>query len=87
MFHVELADSLEPDAKGVIESVLATYNSEHNSEFWSARELSANRPRPLNVCVRMDEGRAVGGLVGETQFRWLKVVLMFRGDVPDSGLR
>ena len=76
MFHVELMDSLEPDAKSVIESVLATYNTEQNSEFWRARELLANAPRPLNVCVRTDEGRAVGGLVGETQFRWLKVMLM-----------
>ena len=76
MFHAELVDSLEPDAKSVIESVLAAYNSEHNSEFWIARELLANAPRPLNICVRTDEGLAIGGLVGETQFRWLKVMLM-----------
>jgi GNAT superfamily N-acetyltransferase len=76
MFHAELVDSLEPDAKSMIESVLAAHNKEYNSEFWIARELFTNAPRPLNICVRTDEGRDIGGLVGETQFRWLKVMLM-----------
>jgi GNAT superfamily N-acetyltransferase len=76
MFQVTLVESLNATEREAIELPLAEYNRAQNSAFWVARELPANAVRPLTVCARSSNGRAIGGLIGETQFAWLKIVLM-----------
>ena len=76
MCHIELVDALPPDAIAALETSLRNFNRDHNPDFWHARELPANAAHPLNVCARSEDGRAIGALTGETQFKWLRVSLM-----------
>ena len=76
MFQVTLVDSLDATQRHAIELPLAEYNRAENSAFWIARESPANAVRPLTVCSRSSNGHAIGGLIGETQFAWLKIALM-----------
>jgi GNAT superfamily N-acetyltransferase len=76
MFQVTLVDSLDATQRQAIELPLAEYNRAQNSAFWIARELPINAARPLTVCARTSNGSAIGGLIGETQFAWLKIALM-----------
>jgi GNAT superfamily N-acetyltransferase len=76
MFQVTLVDSLDATQRQAIELPLAEYNRAENSAFWIARDSPANAVRPLTVCARSATGHAIGGLIGETQFAWLKIALM-----------
>jgi GNAT superfamily N-acetyltransferase len=76
MSHIELVDALPADAIAALEASLRTFNRDHNPDFWHERELPANAARQLNVCARSEDGRAIGALTGETQFKWLRVSLM-----------
>jgi len=76
MFQIALVDSLNATQRQAIELPLAEYNREQNSAFWIARESPDKAVRPLNVCAQSSNGRAIGGLIGETQFAWLKIALM-----------
>jgi GNAT superfamily N-acetyltransferase len=76
MFQVTLVDSLNATERAAIERPFAEYNRRQNSAFWIARESPINAVRPLNVFARSSNGDAIGGLIGETQFAWLKIALM-----------
>ena len=76
MFQVDLVDSLSPDAIGAMETSLRDFNREQNATFWHARGLPENAARALHICARADDGRAIGALTGETQFKWFKISLM-----------
>src|SRR4051794_29959159 len=76
MFQVTLVDSLDATQRQAIELPLSEYNRAQNSAFWIARDSPANAARPLAVCARSSNARAIGGLIGETQFAWLKIELM-----------
>ena len=55
---------------------LRSFNAEANPVFWAARGQPGGDPRPLNVFA-LDERRAViGGLLGSTQFAWLRIDIM-----------
>lgn len=76
MIHIIKTDDPGEEVKEAICTDLRQFNLENNGPFFAARELPANAPRPLCVAARDDAGRILGGLLGETQFAWLKVSIM-----------
>jgi len=65
-----------------VRSFLRGHNQTANPEFWVAREL--NEPCPLHVFAFDDDENVIGGLLGWTQFLWLRVDILsvqleFRG--------
>jgi GNAT superfamily N-acetyltransferase len=59
-----------------INSLLAEYNRRANPTFLTARELPQHAPRPLIVVTTNSHDDVIAGLIGETQFAWLKISIM-----------
>jgi ribosomal protein S18 acetylase RimI-like enzyme len=68
----ELAD----ETWEAVVSILKGYNRDRNPAFYEARERPENAPKPLSVVAFDADGAVVGGLIGETQFAWLKVSIV-----------
>jgi GNAT superfamily N-acetyltransferase len=68
----ELSDELRES----VGSMLRAFNRAGNPNFYAARELPENSPRPLNIIAYDTAETVVGGLIGETQFAWLKVSIL-----------
>ena len=68
----ELAD----ETWEAVVSILKGYNRDRNPAFYEVRERPENAPKPLSVVACDASGAVVGGLIGETQFAWLKVSIV-----------
>ncbi|MFM1557894.1 MAG: GNAT family N-acetyltransferase [Roseibacillus sp.] len=55
---------------------LRTHNQNSSPVHWEARDRSENDPNPLNIFAFGADRSVLGGLLGTTQFSWLKVDLM-----------
>ena len=67
--------------------VLRAYNRRHNAEFYAVRELPENAARPLHVFACDDAGEVVGGAIGQSQFKWMKVeYVAVRDDLRGRGI-
>jgi len=75
MRYCHLSDPSLPDCD-LIRSWLGDFNRQANREFMERRELPEHQTRPLGIVAKSDEGQVVGGLLGETQFAWLKIAIM-----------
>ena len=72
-------ESIEEPSDELREAVyvqLRTHNQTSNPEWWWARELPENDPRPLNLFAFGEDGAVTGGLFATTQFSWLKIDIM-----------
>jgi ribosomal protein S18 acetylase RimI-like enzyme len=69
----QLIAALDETQREAISFHLRGYNRAHNAAFYQARDLPENAARPLNFLAYDAEGAIVGGLIGETQFLWLKI--------------
>jgi GNAT superfamily N-acetyltransferase len=67
---------LTKDVQESIHVLLKEYNQASNPIFFNARALPESAPKPLNVVAFNAQGVVLGGLIGETQFAWLKVSIM-----------
>lgn len=65
--------ALDEAEREAISFYLRGYNRAHNAAFYQARDLPENAVRPLNFLAYDAAGTIVGGLIGETQFLWLKI--------------
>ena len=52
---------------------MRAHNVEVNPEFMAAMEDDAQQPRPLCVFAQDESGGVVGGVLGDTQFKWCKI--------------
>ena len=74
--------------------VLRAYNRQHNATFYAVRERPENAVRSLHVVAYDDDdggagggGTVVGGALGESQFKWMKVeYLAVRDDLRGRGV-
>ena len=71
-----VCDTIEARNREAVHVILGDYNRRTNAAFFVARELPENEARSLNVIATGGDGRVVAGLMGETQFAWLKVSIM-----------
>ena len=74
--NYELLPQLVPDTREAIHALLRRHNHDHNPDFFHARELPENAPKPLNIAVYDNAGSVIGGLIAETEFSWLKISIM-----------
>ena len=66
---------------------LRAYNRQKNPVFFAAREEPANAVKHLYIVLYDDAGEIAGGLIGESQFKWLKIeILSVREDLRGRGL-
>src|SRR3954452_15732415 len=72
----EVVDDPGESLTAAICAELREYNVAHNGDFFAARELPQHAARPLNVVARDASGAFIGGVLGETQFAWLKVQIL-----------
>ena len=72
----QLVTSLPDETWEAVVSVLKSYNRDRNPSFYAARDLPGNAPEPLHVVAFDADEAVVGGLIGETQFAWLKVSIV-----------
>ena len=73
---IEIADSLPKEVVDEICAPLGTYNRERNPEFFAKRDLPENAVRDLSIIARDQSGKIIAGLLGETQFSWLKIEIL-----------
>ena len=74
------------DLRPAITTPLRVYNREKNPVFFAARDEPANAPRPLYIVLYDDQNEIAGGLIGESQFHWLKIEIMsVRQDLRGKG--
>lgn len=73
---IDVSDATTPEIVDAIGEPLREYNEAHNAGFWAARERPENAPRALTVVARDSAGQILGGLLAETQFKWLKISIM-----------
>ena len=78
--QIRLLEELDEAAQQEILLPLRDYNRANNALFYEARERPENAPRAMNVVATDASGRIVGGLIGETQFYWLKIKYMSVAD-------
>jgi N-acetylglutamate synthase-like GNAT family acetyltransferase len=68
--------------RNAIFGLLRDYNLANNNEFFTARELPENAPRPIEITATDPDGRIAGGLVGSSQFKWMRIdILVVREDL------
>jgi predicted N-acetyltransferase YhbS len=73
---IQLVETLTAPMQESIHAILLTHNQTHNGVFFTAREEPKHASRPLHVVAFDKSGHVIGGLIGETQFAWLKVLIM-----------
>jgi ribosomal protein S18 acetylase RimI-like enzyme len=74
--NFQILAALTQETQDAIYGMLRAYNRACSPEFYAARELPENAPRPLNVVAVDGQENVVGGLIAETQFAWLKVTYL-----------
>jgi predicted N-acetyltransferase YhbS len=73
--------------RDAILGLLRDYNLANNTEFFPARERPENASRPIEIVATDSDGRVAGGLIGASQFKWMKIeFLVVREDVRRSGI-
>jgi ribosomal protein S18 acetylase RimI-like enzyme len=55
---------------------LRRFNRAHNATFYQRRDLPENAVKPLYTLAYDAAGVQIGGLMGETQFAWLKISVL-----------
>jgi ribosomal protein S18 acetylase RimI-like enzyme len=84
---VEVFGTLSNEECELICAPLRDHNLQFNATFFQARELPHNASKDLSVVARDAGGKLLGGLLGETQFAWLKIsVLTVRSDARRRGI-
>lgn len=84
--YQQAADVCQPTRDGIL-GLLKDFNWSNNSDFFTAREQEANAVRPLEIAVLDGGGSVAGGLIGSSQFKWLKVeFLVVREDLRRNGI-
>ncbi len=68
--------ALEDAQREGVNAHLRLYNQASNPAFYRQRDLPENRIKPLFILAHDAAGEQVGGLMGETQFAWLKISVM-----------
>src|SRR5690242_13483571 len=74
--RITLVDRLADAEHEMICGWLRDHNLAMNGEFMTAREQPENAPWPLVAVALDDAGNAIGGLIAETQFAWLKISIV-----------
>jgi ribosomal protein S18 acetylase RimI-like enzyme len=75
------------DLRPAMTTPLRVYNREQNPVFFAARDEPANAPRPIYIVLYDDAGEIAGGLIGQSQFAWLKIEIMsVRADLRRRGV-
>lgn len=72
----EVVDPSEDLKETGVYDALRTHNQQVAPDFWAARELPENEPKEVSLFAYDEAGKAVGGLLGTTEFSWLKLDLM-----------
>src|SRR5437016_1020176 len=72
----QLVATLSDELREAVGSMLRIFNRAQNPDFYAARELPENAPKPLNIIARDATRAVVGGVLAETQFAWLKVSIV-----------
>ena len=75
IIRYSVADTATEAERQVVEAALRDYNRRSNPDCWSALEDPASAARPLTILAKRG-GEVVGGLIGETQFLWLKIHIL-----------
>ena len=73
---ITIADTLPKEIFDEICAPLGAYNREQNGDFFKTRDLAENAPKDLSVVARDPAGKIIGGLLGRTQFTWLKIDIL-----------
>jgi predicted N-acetyltransferase YhbS len=74
-------DVSDPTRQAIF-GLLRDFNLANNNEFFTARERSENASRPIEIVATDPTGRIAGGLIGNSQFKWMKIdVLVVREDL------
>src|SRR5688572_8112425 len=85
--QLEVCETLSEEQCELICAPLRDYNRQCNPTFYAARELPQNLAKDLSVIARDAAGNVLGGLLGETQFSWLKIsIVAVRSDARRSGV-
>ena len=86
-YRLEQIASLSPELYQAVVSELKAFNRAANPDWYVGRELPENAPQPLNLVAFQTSGQVRGGLLGETQFHWLKIsILVVHPDCRGQGL-
>lgn len=72
----ELVAELTDETRAAVGLPLRSFNRAANPMYYAARELPENAPKPLTLLARDESGAIVGGVIGETQFSWLRVSIV-----------
>jgi ribosomal protein S18 acetylase RimI-like enzyme len=73
--------------RDAILGLLRDFNLANNSDFFNARESAENASRPIEIVTMDSTGRVAGGLIGQSQFKWMKVdFLVVREDLRRMGV-
>jgi ribosomal protein S18 acetylase RimI-like enzyme len=82
---ITIADTLPKEICDEICAPLGAYNREQNAAFFGMRDLPENAQRDLSIVARDPAGKIIGGLLGRTQFTWLKIDIL--AIVPEARQR
>ena len=82
-----ILDTLGDELKDAILADLRQYNRAQNAAWFEALALPGGAARPMNVVAFDAMDRPLGGLLGETQLSWLKILyLSVRADSRRCGI-
>ena len=70
---IEILSETEQES---VYTLLREYNAAANPDYWQKCNDPIQAARSLGVFARDVAGNIIGGLLGETQFAWLKIELM-----------
>lgn len=75
---VNIRSSVQIDSESLeaINKKLRTFNQKANPEFWSKLEQKENEALPLHIIATDENDNVVGGLIGSSQFAWMKINIM-----------
>ena len=74
--RIDLVEDPGPDLLEAVNGELRRHNMLSNPLWWERRDHPENAPRPLQLFAFDGDGLVAGGLLGSTQFLWLKVDIM-----------
>jgi ribosomal protein S18 acetylase RimI-like enzyme len=74
--NFQLFATLDEAQREAINVHLRGFNRAHNAAFYKARDLPENAVKPIHVLACNAGGLIVGGLMAETQFLWLKILVI-----------
>ena len=73
---ITVTETLPKELSDEICAPLGAYNRQQNPDFFAKRDLPEHVVRNLSVVARDSAGKLLGGLLGETQFAWLKIDIL-----------